>query len=508
MDASHHPIVLFHRDPLTAGRAFFITRPARDIASSQRIIGVTKSVYDEKGSFRGFYIVTVAVDAFTRIYAGLLPSRYTAVELFRRDGALLASTNTSRKPELSENEKLLIKEMVPTSPSGVYSITSADRDSGNLLSYRVLERYPIVIAVTANWFQFMERWWESSIVLVVSALIGALVITALTWWLVRWIGAEQAAKQALLKNERNILESQRLSGIGHYEHGLHAQDLGWSSNMFDIHGIDAGKFDPSQDSYIDLVVPEDKPKVLATWAAFARVPRSGSLECRITQPDGELRHIRYSWKILEDMGTGPERVFGVAQDVTAMRNAEDTIRDDEERLRDIVGCSSDYIWELNANGAITLFSAAAVNQFSEGDDAGFKILTNEASNVEGGDAPALQRAIKSRTRFRSPLEPIKTPRPRCAGCASAAICASTVKEDTLATAAPEPTLPNSTTGRSVMRRSARPKPLAAWPAVWRTKSTIFCSRLSSTPILVRRRMAWLAPSANISRASVLPPNAQ
>ena len=95
-------------------------------------------------------MVTVAVDAFTRIYAGLLPSRYTAVELFRRYGALLASTNTSRKPELSENEKLLIKEMVPTSPSGVYSITSADRDSGNLLSYRVLERYPIVIAVTAN----------------------------------------------------------------------------------------------------------------------------------------------------------------------------------------------------------------------------------------------------------------------------------------------------------------------------------------------------------------------
>ena len=88
-------------------------------------------------------------------------------------------------------------------------------------------------------------------------------------------------------------------------------------------------------------------------------------------------------------------------------NAEDTIRDDEERLRDIVECSSDYIWELNANVAITLFSAAAINQFSEADDAGFKILTNEASNVEGGDAPALQRAIKSRTRFRSLLLPIK-----------------------------------------------------------------------------------------------------
>ena len=407
VDASHHPMFVFHRDSPSVVRAFFITRPSRDIVSSQRIIAVTKSIYDESGAFRGFYVVTIALDAFTRIYAGLLPSRYTAVELFRRDGALLASTNPTRKSELSDNEKLLIREMVPASTSGVYRTTSSGGDSGNLMSYRVLERYPIVIAVTANWFQFMERWWESSLVLVASALIGGLVIVALTWWLVRRISAEQAAKLALQMNERKILESQRLSGIGYYEHGLHAHDLGWSANMFEIHGLDPRTFDPSQDSYIHLVIPEDQPKILATWAAFAEAPRSGSVECRITRPDGELRHIRYSWHIVEDAGSGPARIFGVAQDVTAMRNAEDTIRDDEERLRDIVECSSDYIWELNSNGAIALFSGPAGDQFSRGADAGFKILTNEASNAEGGDAAALQRAIKSRAKFRSLLVPVK-----------------------------------------------------------------------------------------------------
>ncbi len=407
LDASHHPMFLYHRNLQTAGRAFFISRPSRDIASSQRIIGVTKTIYDDAGNFHGFYMVTVAVDAFTRIYAGLLPSRYAAVELFRRDGALLASTNAARKSELSENEKLLIREMVPASTSGVYRITSSGGESGNLLSYRVLERYPIIIAVTANWFQFMARWWESSLVLIISALTGALVIVGLTWWLVRRISAEHSAKQALQKNERNILESQRLSGIGYYEHGLRASRFRWSSNMFEIHGLHPETFSPSNETYIDLVIPEDKPHVLAVWADFERSPRSGSLECRITRPDGELRHIRYSWKILEDGGAGLDRVFGVAQDVTAMRNAEDTIREDEERLRDIVECSSDYIWELNANGAITMFSGAAVLQFGDGADAGFKILTNEASDVEGGDEAALQRSIKNRVKFRSLMVPIK-----------------------------------------------------------------------------------------------------
>ena len=128
----------------------------------------------------------------------------------------------------------------------------------------------------------------------------------------------------------------------------------------------------------------------------------GSVECRITRPDGEMRHIRYSCKVMEDRG-----VFGVAQDVTAIRNAEDTIRDDEARLRDIVECSSDYIWELGANGAITLFSGAATNRFGDGMDAGLHILTRDAPDVEGGDFLPLQRAIKKRTQFRSLLLPIK-----------------------------------------------------------------------------------------------------
>ncbi len=402
LDAAQHPIYLFHRGANAETRAFFITRPQRDLVSDRRIIGVTRALTDEKGAFGGVYIVTIALDAFTMVYADLLPSRYEAVDLIRRDGALLASTNPARARELTENEKLLIKEMVPAARAGVYRVTTGENYSGDLLSYRALQRYPIVIAVTADWYQFTEKWREASLALIASALSGALVICALTWWLIRRIAAEQATKHALQMNELRILESQRLSGIGYYEDTIPSTNLRWSPNMFAIHGLDPKTFRPGQDTFIHLVVPEDQQRIVKQWAAFADKPEPGSVECRITRPDGEVRHIRYNHQVMED-----RRIFGVAQDVTAIRTAEDTIRDDEERLRDIVECSSDYIWELGANGAITLFSGAATNRFGDGMGAGLRILTGDAPDADGGDFALLQRAIKLRTQFRSLLLPIK-----------------------------------------------------------------------------------------------------
>ena len=368
-------------------------------------IRVTKPLYDKKGAFQGICVVAIALDAFTNVYAGLLPARYAGVDLFRRDGVLLASTNAGRKSDLTDNEKLLFEDVIPATSSGVYRIASSEGDSGNLVSYRALQRYPIIIAVTANWFQFMERWWESTIVLVVSALIGILVILALTGWLVRRMDAERVAQDALIESERSMMESQRLSGIGYFERVLPNGETIWSPNMYVIHGLDPAQFTPSRDAYLTYVVEEDRKKVFDAWENIENSPPFDSLECRIAMADGIPRYMRYSWKIHEK--DGHKHIFGVAQDVSIIRNAEDTIRDDEERLRDIVECSSDYIWELDVEGVITLFSGAGSNQFGAESGATRRILSRDNLSVKGGDVVALERSIRNRVKFRSLLVPVR-----------------------------------------------------------------------------------------------------
>ncbi len=403
--ASVQPIFTFYRDGAHASDAFYIGRPSPGLVSGEKLIRVTKPLYDEKGAFQGICVVAIAVDAFTNVYAGLLPARYAGVDLFMRDGVLLASTDAGRRSDLTDNEKLLFKDMIPATPSGVYRIASSEGDSGNLVSYRALQRYPIVIAVTANWFQFMERWWESTIVLVASALIGILVIIALTGWLVRRMDAERVAQDALIESERSMMESQRLSGIGYFERVLPHGEMIWSPNMYVIHGLDPDQFTPSRDSYLSYVVEEDRKKVFDAWENIESSPPFDSLECRIVLADGIPRFMRYSWTIHDK--NGRKHIFGVAQDVSVIRNAEDTIRDDEERLRDIVECSSDYIWELDGEGVITLFSGAGSNQFGAENGTSRRILSRDTLNEKGGDVDALERSIRNRMKFRSLLVPVR-----------------------------------------------------------------------------------------------------
>jgi len=49
-------------------------------------------------------------------------------------------------------------------------------------------------------------------------------------------------------------------------------------------------------------------------------------------------------------------VFGIARDITARRAAEATLRESEQRFRDIVRTTGDWVWEVNAEGRFTYVS--------------------------------------------------------------------------------------------------------------------------------------------------------
>ena len=406
VDMSREPLFTLHRAATNGDKnTLYIARPGRDVVSQEWVIAISKPVYDRQGAFQGVCIVTVALETFTSVFNGLLPARFSSIELYRRDGVRLLSTAPNRPRGLAPSEELLFKEYIPTGPSGVYRVTSPTAD--RLFSYRVLQRYPLVVAATANWDLLLERWRESSLVLVASALIGLLVIIALTWWLIRRLGAEQVAQRALERSQSNLMESQRLGGIGYFERPIHERTATWSPLMYAIHGVDPATFSPTRGFFQDLVVEEDRPKLAAAWeAADARQIRS-DIECRIRAPGQGIRNIRYSWRILPDETGEPSRFFGVAQDVTEIRQAESIIREDEDRMRDIVECSSDYIWEMDTKGTVRLFSGPGFEGAGSQHSGTTIILSNHVADIDEGDREHMRQCIKDRLKFRSLLIPTK-----------------------------------------------------------------------------------------------------
>ena len=409
VDVSALPSFIVHRNaPNAAEGSLYLSRPERGTNSPERVIAMTRAVRDKNGVFQGVCVITISLDTLTQVFADLLPTRYTSIELFRRDGSLLASSTLDRPYALTRNEKVLFSEMIPAAPAGVYRITSPSAGD-SLVSYKVLQKYPVVLAVTADWKQIFAKWRNATLILVASALAGIAIIAVVAWRLVLRIAADERVQRAVRANERRMAETERMSGIGYYEATANSMEAGdWMESMYAIHGVDPKHFTPTPDAFLKLIFEEDRPKVRDAWARPNIRGMLTTVEGRLVLPDGSLRHMRYCWKVLEDGSAAPTRVCGVAQDITEIRNAEDTIRDEEKRLREILDCASDYIWEVNADNVFTLFNAAAKEQF--GDSLGRPRQPHShfyAADIEGGgDGVIMDRCIADRVRFRSLLIPV------------------------------------------------------------------------------------------------------
>ena len=96
--------------------------------------------------------------------------------------------------------------------------------------------------------------------------------------------------------------------------------------------------------WLNTVHPEDRPRVAQTSARLeAGQSSSEKEEYRVVLPDGAVRWVRDS--VAVSRGTDGRRfVNGVVSDVTARKQAEEALRENELELRRVLGAASDYFW--------------------------------------------------------------------------------------------------------------------------------------------------------------------
>ncbi|MBX7199783.1 MAG: hypothetical protein K1X51_10430 [Rhodospirillaceae bacterium] len=401
-DLSDRGFFQYHRDIDVTGSSVYLTDPIT--SDSGLSIAMTKKVRAPDGRFVGICAVAVKVDTLAQMFAGLLPGRYLGVSLLKRNGMLLVNQPQTSNIGRSYKNSVLFTQRLANATSEVYRVTNPVDGGGERLSaFMASPRYPVVVTVSSLWTSALSAWSAAALILGVAGGTGILLIVGLTWWQLTRIKTEQAAQLALVNSERNLIESQRIAGIGHFDRDLTTNVYTWSENMYAMHGVVPGVFDPSREALLELVVPEDRARLVAFWGPLDAPPATGTVEVRVQLPDGRLRDMQYGWRRLEGQLGGNARLFGIAQDMTAMRAAEATIKEDEQRLRDIVECSGDYIWESDAEGRVAMISGGAFageagSPIGFLDDAG-------ASRGENADAATLREAIRGRAKFRNLVVP-------------------------------------------------------------------------------------------------------
>jgi PAS domain S-box-containing protein len=152
------------------------------------------------------------------------------------------------------------------------------------------------------------------------------------------ITGRRLAERALENTVSLLSRSEEISHVGSWELTPAENRLVWSDELYRIFGLDPQESPPTNEAFYEIVHPEDREGVAATYLEAVREGKDGyEHEHRIVRPrTGEVRYILEKGSFVQDPGGTLLRVFGVVQDVTERGRAEAAARESEEKYRLLV----------------------------------------------------------------------------------------------------------------------------------------------------------------------------
>lgn len=167
------------------------------------------------------------------------------------------------------------------------------------------------------------------------------------------------AEEALRKNEAMLAKAQQIAHLGNWDWNIGTNELIWSDEIYRIFGLSSHEFGASYEAFLKSVHPDDRAMVMKAVdeALYERKPYS--IDHRIVRPNGIERTVHEEAVVTFDPDGRPVRMVGTVQDITERKQAEELIRQSEERYRRLVETAPDVIYTLSGeDGIITSLNPA------------------------------------------------------------------------------------------------------------------------------------------------------
>jgi len=136
--------------------------------------------------------------------------------------------------------------------------------------------------------------------------------------------------------ETFLAEAQRLAHVGSWEFDVRTGATVWSDELFRLYGEEPGAFEPTVESWLARVHPEDRERVRRTDAEGLERGGPFAYEFRAVRSDGEVRVHAVQGEVIQDRRGNPLRVVGTELDITDQIRAEEARRKSEDRYRELV----------------------------------------------------------------------------------------------------------------------------------------------------------------------------
>ena len=169
----------------------------------------------------------------------------------------------------------------------------------------------------------------------------------------------QLAHQLDLERSR-LVAAQSVAKIGSWETDLTTLAVIWSAETHRIFETDPIRHQPSHESFLEFVHPEDRMRVDEAFVRSLNDPAGQGLEQRLLLPDGRVKFVEEHWQIIRDDQNKPVRAIGTCQDVTQRKLGEKRIKETEERYHALFDRSLDAVYVHDLAGRFVDANPAAL----------------------------------------------------------------------------------------------------------------------------------------------------
>ena len=137
--------------------------------------------------------------------------------------------------------------------------------------------------------------------------------------------------RSLQESERKLDEAQRIAHVGYWEADFDRGGVTLSDEARRIYGLQTQAL-PHWRARLEFVHPEDREKVEQAHEAALQSGLHFDVEYRVVRPNGEVRMVHSRAQITRDESGRVRRIFGMVQDITEIRRAEEALREAQAAL--------------------------------------------------------------------------------------------------------------------------------------------------------------------------------